>query len=321
MDGRPMELSEFVGQEPAKYIIGAMVQAARNEGRPVGHILLSGPPGIGKTTLARIVAAELSMPFYELSGPTVTRATLIRTMMGLDGPSVVLVDEIHRIPPENVEILYPAMDDFTLVLGFPLPIPQFTLIGTTTEPSLVPAPLRSRFVVDIHLSFYSEQELATIVARYAQWRGLSLTKDAAMEIARRSRQTPRVARQLVTIIADFVASSNVGKGTAITQGMVSYWLDPIVDSTGISESELGYLIALAAKFGGGPVGLSTIAGVIGESPKSIAGTVEPFLIRSGLIEITTQGRRLTPKGFAYILPRIRNGKTQESQAKTRCGHD
>lgn len=292
-----MRIEQFTGQPDVVKVISTMIAAAKARNASVDHILLWGAPGLGKTTLARAIAETADLPCTELSGPTLDKRRLLLELMKSVRGKIIVIDEIHSMNRETSEVLYSAMDDFVIYLsGTRIGINPFTLIGTTTEPAMIPLPLRSRFRVELHLDYYCADDLATIVAEYAASIGIDIGHDAAMEIARRSRETPRVAKQLTAMVANFAAAEGVRKPS---RDQVSGWLDVLVDKSGLTRQQIQYLQSLAMS--GGSIGLNTLAGAIGESAKSIVSAIEPYLLRRGLVEVTPRGRKVTDEGLVYLV--------------------
>jgi Holliday junction DNA helicase RuvB len=305
---RPRSLDEFVGQPGLKENLSIFIEAARSRGEALDHVLLHGPPGLGKTTLAQIVARELSVGFRATSGPVIARAgDLAAILTNLQAGDVLFIDEIHRLNPAVEEILYPAMEDFQLdlVIGegpaarsVKIDLPRFTLVGATTRSGLLTTPLRERFGIPLRLDFYGVDDLRSIVARAARLLAFEITEDAAGEVARRSRGTPRVASRLLRRVRDFAAVA----GHAVVQAEdASAALARLeVDHRGLDEMDRRYLRCIAEKYGGGPVGVDTIAAVLSEHRDMIEDVIEPFLIQEGLIQRTPRGRMLARAGYDYL---------------------
>ncbi|MGZ5398492.1 MAG: Holliday junction branch migration DNA helicase RuvB [Nocardioides sp.] len=305
---RPKTLDEVVGQGRVRAQLGLVLEAARKRERPPDHVLLSGPPGLGKTTLAMIIAAEMSAPLRLTSGPAVTHAgDLAAILSGMNEGDVLFVDEIHRMARPAEEMLYLAMEDFRVdvVIGkgpgataIPLDIPPFTLVGATTRAGLLPGPLRDRFGFTGHLEFYEPDELELIVRRSAGLLGVELTDEGAAEIASRSRGTPRVANRLLRRVRDYAQVR--------ADGIVSLEVAHLalklyeVDESGLDRLDRGVLDALCRRFGGGPVGVSTLAVAVGEERETVEEVAEPFLVRSGLLARTPRGRVATAAAWAHL---------------------
>jgi Holliday junction DNA helicase RuvB len=305
---RPKHLAEFVGQAEVRTQLVPMLEAARRRGRPADHVLFAGPPGLGKTSLAGIVAAEMSVNLRVTSGPAIVRAgDLAAVLTGLEAGDVLFIDEIHRLPRQVEEVLYPAMEDFQLdvVLGkgpaarsLRLELPAFTLVGATTRTGLVSAPLRDRFGLVARLDHYPAEDLQIIVERAARILGVTITPDGAAEIGRRSRGTPRIANRLLKRVRD-VAEVH-GDGTidadAAREGLALYG----VDELGLDKVDRAVLRALCVSFSGGPVGLSTLAVAVGEEPETVEDVHEPFLLLSGFLARTARGRVATPAAWRQL---------------------
>ena len=305
---RPRHLDEFVGQAEVRSHLSVMLEAARRRGRPSDHVLFAGPPGLGKTTLAGIVAAEMGVNLRITSGPAIVRAgDLAAVLTDLQAGDVLFIDEIHRLPRQVEEVLYPAMEDFQLdvVLGkgpaarsLRLELPAFTLVGATTRAGLVSAPLRDRFGLTTRLDHYPPEDLQVIVERAARILEVVITPDGANEIARRSRGTPRIANRLLKRVRD-VAEVH-GDGTidadAARQGLALYG----VDELGLDKVDRAVLRALCVSFGGGPVGLSTLSVAVGEEPETVEDVHEPFLLLSGFLVRTARGRMATPAAWRQL---------------------
>jgi Holliday junction DNA helicase RuvB len=316
---RPQRLGEYVGQAELVERVRIAVQAARARGEPVDHVLLHGPPGLGKTTLAHVIAAEMGTRAVVTSGPALTRAgDLVGTLTRLAAGDVLFIDEIHRLPAAVEEYIYPAMEewrvDFTVDQGMharmvTLPIKPFTLIGATTRAGLLTQALRSRFGLAHHLDFYGQEELERIVARAAGLLGVQVDAAAVHEMARRSRGTPRVALRLLRRVRDWAQVKGKGRvdAHAVTAGLELEG----VDAEGLDELDRKYLRTLARTYKGGPVGLETIAATIGEDADTLEDLVEPFLLRSGLLARTRQGRRLTASGAERVGERLENAESSE----------
>src|ERR1700735_788775 len=294
---RPKRLSEVVGQNRVREQLSLVLEGALRRGRPPDHVLMSGPPGLGKTTLAMIIAAELGAPLRITSGPAIERAGALAAVLStLSEGEVVFIDEIHRVARPAEEMLYLAMEDFRVdvVVGkgpgattIPLQIAPFTLVGATTRAGLLPAPLRDRFGFTAHLDFYEPHELGVIVRRSAGLLGVTLRDDGADEIAGRSRGTPRIANRLLRRVRDFAEVR--GDGT-VTRDCARAALELYeVDESGLDRLDRAVLGALVRRFGGGPVGLSTLAVAVGEEAETVEGVAEPFLVRAGLIARTPRG--------------------------------
>lgn len=317
---RPKNLDEYVGQERVKENLRVYIRAALARGEAMDHVLLAGPPGLGKTSMAFIVAEELGVPMRTASGPTMERSgDLAAILNSLQPREVLFIDEIHRLHRAVEEILYPAMEDFQIdvVLGtgpgaqsVKLPVPPFTLVGATTRMGLLTAPLRARFGIQCTLDFYEVQELDLILQRSAQRLGISVTKEGSRELAQRSRGTPRIANRLLKRVRDFAEVE--GDGT-IDEEIARVSLARLeVDSEGLDGMDRRILDAIANKFDGGPVGLSNLAAAIGEEPHTIEEVYEPFLIMRGLVQRTPRGRILTSSGYAHMeLPIPRAPKHQK----------
>ena len=307
---RPRTLEEFTGQERLREKLRIYIDAARGRGEPLDHILLYGPPGLGKTTLAGIVAQEMGGQLRTTTGPALERAgDLAAIVSNVERNDVLFIDEIHRMPAQVEEILYPAMEDFMLhiVVGkgplartIGLSLPRFTLCGATTRLGLLTSPLRARFGIVEQLSLYEDDELARIVMRAASVLGVDVAEGAALEIARRARGTPRVALRLLRRVRDvaFVqsqGSTDVGRDVAVR---AMDMLD--IDADGLDDGDRKILRTIVDLFGGGPVGLGTIAAAINEDPQTIEDIYEPYLIQKGLLERTPRGRRATAGAWAYL---------------------
>jgi Holliday junction DNA helicase RuvB len=305
---RPLRLADFVGQSRAKANLQVFIEAARSRGDALDHVLFAGPPGLGKTTLAQIVARELGVNFRSTSGPVIAKAgDLAALLTNLEERDVLFIDEIHRLNPAVEEILYPAMEDFQLDLiigegpaarSVKIDIARFTLVGATTRSGLLTTPLRDRFGIPIRLDFYTVEELLGIVTRGARVLGISMTESGAEEIARRSRGTPRIAGRLLRRVRDF---ANVAGITEIDAKAADHALQMLeVDSRGLDMLDRRYLQCIAVNFGGGPVGIETVAASLSEPRDAIEEIIEPYLIQQGFVNRTPRGRILTPQAFAHL---------------------
>lgn len=305
---RPRTLEEYIGQDRVRDNLRVFIRAADERGEPLDHVLLYGPPGLGKTTLANIVANELGVHIHSTSGPAIERAgDLAAILTNLEPRDVLFIDEIHRLSRSVEEILYPAMEDYSLdlVIGkgpgarsVKLELPPFTLVGATTRAGLLTAPLRDRFGIINRLDYYKQQDLELIVNRAARILGISLEKEATTEIARRSRGTPRIANRLLRRVRDFV---QVKGSSVITQKAAAEALDRLeVDVLGLDLIDRRLLEAIAVKFSGGPVGLDTLAAVIGEDPGTIGEVYEPYLLQLGFIQRTPRGRVATARAYEHL---------------------
>jgi len=305
---RPAALTAFVGQARAKENLAVFIQAARGRGEAMDHVLLSGPPGLGKTTLAQIVARELGVNFRSTSGPVIAKAgDLAALLTNLEPRDVLFIDEIHRLAPAVEEVLYPAMEDFALDLiigegpaarSVKIDLAPFTLVGATTRSGLLTTPLRDRFGIPVRLEFYTDPELEQIVRRAAVILAAPLTPDGAAEIARRARGTPRVAGRLLRRVRDFAAVAGAAEIDAATADTALGRLE--VDGHGLDSLDHRYLRTVALKFGGGPVGVDTIAAALSEARDALEEMIEPYLIQHGFVQRTPRGRMLTGAAFAHL---------------------
>ena len=305
---RPQSLVDFTGQQAARKNLAVFIEAARTRGEALDHVLLVGPPGLGKTTLAQIVARELGVNFRSTSGPVIAKAgDLAAQLTGLEERDVLFIDEIHRLNPAVEEILYPAMEDFQLDLiigqgpaarSVKIDLSKFTLVGATTRAGLLTTPLRDRFGIPIRLQFYTVAELELIVRRGARVFGIGIAPDGANEIARRARGTPRIAGRLLRRVRDFAL---VGGSDIITRAIADSALKLLdVDDIGLDGMDRRYLDIIALSFGGGPVGVETIAAALSEPRDAIEDIIEPYLIQLGFLQRTPRGRLLTPHAFRHL---------------------
>lgn len=305
---RPQSLSEFIGQRDARANLEVFAKSARQRGEAMDHLLFYGPPGLGKTTLAQIMARELGVSFRMTSGPVLARAgDLAAILTNLEARDVLFIDEIHRLNPAVEEVLYPAMEDFELdlVIGegpaartVRIELQPFTLIGATTRLGLLTTPLRDRFGIPTRLEFYDEAELVQIVERGARLLKAPATPDGAREIARRSRGTPRVAGRLLRRVIDFALVEGDGNVDAAIADRALTRLG--VDGLGLDGADLRYLRIIAENYGGGPVGVETIAAALSETRDAIEDVIEPFLLQQGLIQRTPRGRMLAAKAWTHL---------------------
>ncbi|MFQ3623460.1 MAG: Holliday junction branch migration DNA helicase RuvB [Acetobacteraceae bacterium] len=305
---RPTRLADFIGQAQAKANLSVFVAAARARGEALDHVLLHGPPGLGKTTLAQIVARELGVGFRATSGPVIQRSgDLAAILTNLNPRDVLFIDEIHRLQPAIEEVLYPAMEDFRLdlIIGegpaartVRIDLPPFTLVGATTRSGLIATPLRDRFGIPVRLVFYAPEELVAIVRRGAALLDLDLAPDGAEEIARRSRGTPRIAGRLLRRVRDFAAVEGTGRIDRAAADAALTRLE--VDSRGLDAMDRRYLRLIAERHGGGPVGLETLAAALAEARDAIEDVVEPYLIQEGFVLRTPRGRLLGEAGWRHL---------------------
>ncbi|MEM9636330.1 MAG: Holliday junction branch migration DNA helicase RuvB [Pseudomonadota bacterium] len=305
---RPQMLDEFVGQAEARANLRVFIQSARQRGEAMDHTLFHGPPGLGKTTLAQIMARELGVGFRMTSGPVLAKAgDLAAILTNLEPRDVLFIDEIHRLNPAVEEVLYPALEDFELdlVIGegpaartVRIELQPFTLVGATTRMGLLTTPLRDRFGIPTRLQFYTEDELFIIVERNARKLGAPADEGGAREIARRARGTPRIAGRLLRRVVDFAVVE--GDGT-VTRDLADMALTRLgVDHLGLDGADRRYLLLMAENYGGGPVGIETLSAALSESRDALEEVIEPFLLQQGLIQRTPRGRMLAQKGWAHL---------------------
>ena len=305
---RPKRLDEFVGQDALKERLSILIEAAGRRGESVDHLLFSGPPGLGKTSLAAIVANEMGASFRSTSGPALDRpGDLAAVITNLEHGDVLFIDEIHRLPRQVEEIMYPAMEDgqLDIVVGkgpaarsIKIDLPAFTLVGATTRVGRVAPPLRDRFGYVARLDYYGADDLAAIVERSARLLATSTTRDGCEAIARRSRGTPRIANRLLRRVRDYASVRADGEVDASTADVALEVFE--VDEAGLDKVDRAILTAIVSKFGGGPVGLSTLAIAVGEDPETVEDAYEPFLILEGLIQRTPRGRIATARAYAHL---------------------
>jgi Holliday junction DNA helicase RuvB len=305
---RPLSFSDFVGQKFAIANLQVYVEAARRREEPLDHLLLSGPPGLGKTTLSQIVARELGVNFRATSGPVISKAgDLAALLTNLEPRDVLFIDEIHRLNPVVEEVLYPAMEDFELDLiigdgpaarSIKIDLAPFTLIGATTRAGLLATPLRDRFGIPVRLEFYDTDDLTSIVARAAGKLGLNMTAEGAREIAGRARGTPRVAGRLLRRVRDLAEHEGHAVIDAPAADQALRRLG--VDNIGLDKQDMRYLHALTEMFGGGPVGADTLAAALSEARDALEDVIEPYLIQQGFLQRTPRGRVATPRAFAHL---------------------
>ncbi|MBA4612289.1 Holliday junction branch migration DNA helicase RuvB [Stappia taiwanensis] len=305
---RPQQLDDFVGQAQARANLKIFIGAAKARGEALDHVLFVGPPGLGKTTLAQIMARELGVNFRATSGPVIAKAgDLAALLTNLEERDVLFIDEIHRLSPAVEEVLYPAMEDFQLDLiigegpaarSVKIDLAKFTLVAATTRIGLLTTPLRDRFGIPVRLQFYTSEELELIVTRGARILGIGMSPDGAREIARRARGTPRIAGRLLRRVRDFAVVAGQETVDAAIADRALTQLE--VDNAGLDQLDRRYLNQIALKFGGGPVGIETIAASLSEPRDAIEEIVEPYLIQQGYIQRTPRGRVLTPQAFAHL---------------------
>jgi len=305
---RPQSLDEFTGQAEARANLKVFIEAAKGRGEALDHVLFVGPPGLGKTTLAQIMAKELGVNFRSTSGPVIAKAgDLAALLTNLEERDVLFIDEIHRLNPAVEEILYPAMEDYQLDLiigegpaarSVKIDLAKFTLVAATTRLGLLTTPLRDRFGIPVRLSFYTVEELEGIVRRGARLMGLPMTEEGAREVARRSRGTPRIAGRLLRRVRDF---AEVAKAEAVTRQIADEALNRLhVDAMGLDQLDRRYLTMIAMNFGGGPVGIETIAAGLSEPRDAIEDIIEPYMIQQGFIQRTPRGRVLTANAWKHL---------------------
>ena len=305
---RPKRLDEFVGQQAARDNLGVFIAAAKARGEALDHVLFFGPPGLGKTTLAQIVAREMGVGFRATSGPVIAKSgDLAALLTNLEDGDVLFIDEIHRLAPAVEEVLYPAMEDRALDLmigegpsarSVRIDLPRFTLVGATTRAGLLTTPLRDRFGIPVRLIFYSVAELEQVVRRAADLLGVSLAADGAHEIARRSRGTPRIAGRLLRRVRDFAHAAGAETIDAATADRALSRLE--IDALGLDAMDRRYLLMIADLYNGGPVGVETLAAGLSEPRDTIEDVIEPFLIQLGLIARTARGRCLNGKAWSHL---------------------
>jgi Holliday junction DNA helicase RuvB len=305
---RPKSLDEFIGQQAARENLRVFVSAAKSRGEALDHVLFHGPPGLGKTTLAQIVAREMGVGFRATSGPVIAKSgDLAALLTNLEDGDVLFIDEIHRLNPAVEEVLYPAMEDRALDLmigegpsarSVRIDLPRFTLVGATTRQGLLTTPLRDRFGIPIRLNFYTVEELEKVVSRAARLLSVEVTPDGANEVARRSRGTPRIAGRLLRRVRDFAHAAGSGTIDAAVADRALSRLE--IDSLGLDAMDRRYLTMIADLYGGGPVGVETLAAGLSEPRDTIEDVIEPYLIQLGLIARTARGRCLNGRGYAHL---------------------
>jgi Holliday junction DNA helicase RuvB len=305
---RPKRLSEYLGQTKVKESLSVLIEAAAGRNEPLDHVLLSGPPGLGKTTLAGVIANELGVTMRTTSGPAIERpGDLAAILTNLEERDVLFIDEIHRLNHQVEEVLYPAMEDFVLdvVIGkgpaarsLRLEVPRFTLVGATTRTGLLTGPLRDRFGMSYRLDYYATEDLEAIVRRSAGILGIDVDENGAAEIARRGRGTPRLANRLLKRVRDYAQVRRSGRVTEDVAAEALAFFE--VDHLGLDKMDVRILETLATKFSGKPVGLGTLAASVGEEPDTLEDVYEPFLLQLGFIMRTPKGRQATPRAYEHL---------------------
>ncbi len=316
---RPKSFESYIGQTALKETLKISIAAAKKRGLPLDHLLFYGPPGLGKTTLAGVIAEQMGVDIKITSAPALERPRdIIGILMSLKGGEILFIDEIHRLNKVAEEILYPAMEDFFLdmttgksqtVKTLRIPLPKFTLIGATTKAGELSGPLRDRFGIIHRLEFYTEEELARVITRTAGILNIEITEEGAKAIAKRSRGTPRIANRLVKRVSDYALVKHDGK---ITKDIANKSLDILkIDNFGLDNTDRSLLKLIIEKYDGGPVGIETIAAAIGEDVRTIEDVCEPFLLQSGLLQRTPRGRKISPAAYRHLG--YKNGEINEQQ--------